>query len=103
MSKTLWLLGAAYCALLLGQDDPDRVTVPFRDQSKPGTLRVDLINGSVTVRGYDGKDAVIESSGKGRDRVRRHARDVPPGMHRIDNSGSGLEVVEDNNVISIKG
>jgi hypothetical protein len=103
MSKTSWLLGAACCALLFGQDDADRVTVPFRDPSKPGTLHVDLINGSVTVRGYDGKDAVIESTGKGRDRVRRHAHDVPPGMHRIDNAGSGLDVVEDNNVISIKG
>jgi hypothetical protein len=103
MSQASWWLGAACCALLFGQDAADRVTVPFRDPSKPGTLRVDLINGSVTVRGYDGKDAIIESTGRGRDRERRHDREVPPGMHRIDGSGSGLDVVEDNNVITIKG
>jgi hypothetical protein len=62
MSKTIWLLGAACCALLFAQDSADRVTVPFRDPSRPGSLHVDVINGSVTVRGYDGKDAIIEST-----------------------------------------
>lgn len=103
MSKTIWLAGAALGALLWGQDTADRVTVPFRDPSRPGTLRVDLINGSVTVRGYDGKDAIIESSGRSRDRERNRSRNIPDGMHRIDNNGSGLDIVEDNNVITIKG
>ncbi|MGD1094979.1 MAG: DUF4097 family beta strand repeat-containing protein [Bryobacteraceae bacterium] len=105
MSKKSWWLGAACCALLWGQDAADRVTVPFRDPSRPGTLRVDLINGSVTVRGYDGKDAIIESTGRSRDRdrERNRSRNIPDGMHRIDNNSSGLDIVEDNNIITIKG
>ena len=38
------------------------------------------------MRGYDGKDAIIESSGDGRGRRERdRSGNVPDGMHRIDN------------------
>lgn len=101
-----WIAGAALGTLLAvtavhGQDNPDRVTVPFRDASKPRTLAVKLIQGSITVRGYDGKDAIVESSA--RTRTSRHDRTPPPGMHRIDNMGGDLDVTEDNNVITVHG
>ena len=104
MKKRFLMLGVALGALLVGQDTGDRVTVPFRDPAKPRTLNVELINGGVTVRGYDGKDAIIEANprnGERRNRIR--SRDVPPGMHRIDNGSGGLDIVEDNNVIRVKG
>lgn len=107
MRTRIWMLGAAVIAatLLLGQDNPDKVTVPLSDPSKPGTLMVDVINGGITVRSYAGKEIVVESSG-GSER-RNHRRPVrdepPPGMHRIDSSSGGLDIVEDNNVIRVKG
>ncbi len=66
---------------------------------------VDVINGGITVRGYDGKDVVVESSSHGSERRnhRNPPRDVPPGMHRIDSSSGGLDVVEASNVVRIKG
>ncbi len=104
MKKAGFILGIALSALLVGQDTGDKVTVPFRDPSKPRTLTVDLINGGVTVRGYNGNDAIIESSSRADDRrVRNRSRDVPPGMHRIDNRSGGLDIVEDNNVIRVRG
>ena len=108
MKTEMWMLGLTLGILLLAQDaPPDRVTVPFRDPSRPGTLNVSLLVGSVTVRGYDGKEAIVESTPRGGD-ARRHGprrqrSEPPPGMHRIDTPNAGLDVTEDNNVIKVTG
>jgi DUF4097 and DUF4098 domain-containing protein YvlB len=96
------ILFAAAGAILAAQDSGDKVTVPFRDPSGAKTLKVSLQNGSVTVKGYDGKDAVIEATGRIAGHERRPAR-VPETMHRIDNMTMGLDVTEENNVISVVG
>jgi hypothetical protein len=98
MLRHLILFAAASLALA-AQDSGDKVTVPFRDPSGAKTLKVTLQNGSVTVKGYDGKDALIETSGHS---SRRPSR-VPEGMHRIDNMSMGLDVTEENNVITVIG
>src|SRR5260370_12137487 len=104
MKKRLLLAGATLGTLLLGQDTGDRVTVPFRDPSKPRTLAVTVMNGGMTVRGYDGKDAIIEANPRGGERPRRgRPQNVPAGMKRVDNTSTGLDIVEDNNVIKITG
>jgi putative adhesin len=86
------------------QDTADRITVPFSDPSRPHTLKVHLINGSVTVKGYDGKDAVIETRHEpGEERERRHER-VPrgaEGMKRITNTAMGLTAEEEDNVLTV--
>src|SRR5271165_1564378 len=92
----------AAVAVGLFAQDSDKVTVPFRDPSGAKTLKVSLENGSVTVRGYDGKDAIIETGGRINGHERRPAH-VPEGMHRIDNLSMGLDVTEENNTISVVG
>jgi hypothetical protein len=103
MKKRRFIWGAALGTLLafgvVAQDTGDKVTVPFRDPSKPRTLVVKVINGGMTVRGYDGKDVIVEARG-GAGRIHRPSS-VPEGMHRIDTNNSGLEVTEDNNVVTI--
>src|ERR1017187_6678134 len=99
MLRDLILFAATGCLALAAQDSGDKVTVTFRDPSGAKTLKVTLQNGSVTVKGYDGKDALIESSVHS---SRRPSR-VPEGMHRIDNMSMGLDVTEENNVISVVG
>lgn len=105
MMKRILFIGTALGTLLLAQDTPDRVTVPFRDASKPRTLAVTVMNGGITVRGYDGKDAIVESSSRGgAERPRRHRpSSIPEGMRRIDNAGGSLDIVEDNNAIKVTG
>ena len=91
------VLGAALsCGSLWAQDD--KVVVPFRDPSGKRTLKVHTMNGSITVKGYDGKDAIIESSSIGRERERRSG--VPAGMHQI-NQRNGFDVIEENNTIRV--
>jgi DUF4097 and DUF4098 domain-containing protein YvlB len=102
--KSIWTVGAAVwtmgAALVFGQDTGDRLTVPFRDASKPRTVNIEVFNGSITVRGGSGNDAIIEANG----RASRNHRpsSVPPGMHQITSSSSGLDISEDNNVINIR-
>jgi hypothetical protein len=95
---------------LVAQDsnNPDRVTVPFSDPARPHRLKVGLVSGAITVRGYNGKDAIVEGrggSGEGRERERDRDRDRgrnTEGMRRIDNTSSyGLTVEEEDNLITV--
>ncbi|HTS51353.1 MAG TPA: DUF4097 family beta strand repeat-containing protein [Bryobacteraceae bacterium] len=79
---------------------PDRVTVPFSDASRPKSLKVSLVNGSISVKGYDGKDAIVEAQ-KGLGRIRRPERERPDGLRRIDTNATGLTVEESDNVITV--
>jgi DUF4097 and DUF4098 domain-containing protein YvlB len=81
---------------------PERVTVPFSDPSRPKMLKASLLNGGITVKGYDGKDAIIESRGRGgADSRRRRPAERTDGMRRLDVSGTGLQVEESDNTITV--
>ncbi len=98
--KAVWLAVAAVGigTVVLGQDAAgDKITVPFSDPSRPKTLVVNQIQGSITVRGYNGNEAIIEGEA-----ARRRSRSGPEGMHRIDTPG-GTDVTESNNVITVNG
>src|SRR5271156_1479204 len=104
--KTLIIPVSVFCLVSLvcipgawSQDtQPDRVTVPFSDPSRPKSLHASLINGSITVKGYDGKDAIVEAHSGGRHRERPDRSD---GLHRIDTNATGLTVEEADNVITV--
>jgi hypothetical protein len=100
----------------------DNITVPLSDPSRPAYVKASLMNGSITVKAYQGKDVIVtaearpgsddedeqdldnahtlnrlnddgESSAKDRDRKK--------GMKKITNNGSSLTVEEDNNTVEI--
>jgi DUF4097 and DUF4098 domain-containing protein YvlB len=79
--------------------DADRLTVPFSDASRPKTLRVDLVNGSISVKGYEGKDVIVEARPRG---ARSPEPETTGGLRRIPIHGTGLEAEEQDNVIRIK-
>ena len=62
MNKLALLFALATCAAL-AQDQPDRVSVPFSDPSRPKMLKASVLNGSINVKGYDGKEAIVEARG----------------------------------------
>jgi hypothetical protein len=96
------ILFAAAGVMLAAQDSGDRITIPFHNPSGAKTLKVSLQNGSVTVKGYEGKDALIETTAHISGHERRPSH-VPEGMHRIDPIGIGLDVTEENNTITVVG
>jgi hypothetical protein len=102
------LVGMGLAALAAAQPQPgapegrQQITMPFRDPSMPRKLIVEGGTGSVTVRGYDGQDAIIEYTGREIPGVRsnRGRNDPPDGMHRIGGS-RGLDITEENNTVRV--
>ena len=76
----------------------DRLTVNLSDPSRPGLVKVSLVNGGITVKAYDGKEIIVEA----RHRNREHDRDREErGPHRLAISSTGLTVEEENNEVRI--
>jgi DUF4097 and DUF4098 domain-containing protein YvlB len=96
--RTILLSFLGLAGIVCAQEN-DRVTVPFSNASKPRFLEVHLLNGSITVKGYSGKEAIIEARGVSR-RNRRNPREAD-GLRRLDMVDSGLNVEEQDNVIKI--
>jgi len=94
---TIWL-GLAGIAQPQEQGQ-DRLTIPFSDPSRPGTVRVNLISGGITVKGYAGKEVIVEARVENDER--RNSRAEAKGLKRIPNTSTGLSAEEENNVISL--
>jgi hypothetical protein len=96
----LILMGLAPAMPAFAQDNP--ITVSFSDPSRPGTLKLDLIQGSVSVKASSAKDVVITTrSRSGQSRTRRPPSPAAEGLHRLDAVSSGLSVEEQNNTMTI--
>ncbi len=102
LTLAAWLVLAA--AAFPQAPGTDHITVPLTDPSRPGTVKVSLLAGSISVQGYAGKEVVIDAKaregeeGPGHDRSTQAAS---AGMKRIPNLSTGLTVEEEANVVSI--
>jgi hypothetical protein len=89
----------ALCSAVTAQENAGGMTVSFSDPSRPGVLHVRLVTGSITVRGGDVKDVIIES----------HARSGGPGPPRPAETASlrelpqgvSISVEEQNNRMEV--
>lgn len=95
-------IGILFGSALLCAQEPgmDRVTVPLSDPSRPHTVKAHLMSGGITVRGYGGKDVIVEARTRGASERSRPPRNAE-GMKRIDNTSTDLNIEEENNVVSI--
>ena len=95
---TLVLFSAS---LVRAADAPvDKLVVPWSDPGQPGMLEVGLINGGMTVEGYDGKEVMIESQARSEKIEPANAEKVK-GLRRIPVTGTGLSVEEEQNSMEI--
>jgi DUF4097 and DUF4098 domain-containing protein YvlB len=85
---------------VFAQGGPERVTVPFSDPARPGMVRAEILNGSITVKAHNGKDVIILAQTA--ERKSRRERDESEGLKRITIGTAGLEVEEQNNVMTIE-
>jgi DUF4097 and DUF4098 domain-containing protein YvlB len=79
-------------------DTADRVSVKLSDPARPCTLKVSLVAGSINVKGYDGKEVIVEARARTRD---RESSGNEGGMHRLNLSSTGLTVEEDHNEVRV--
>jgi DUF4097 and DUF4098 domain-containing protein YvlB len=95
----LLALGAQWA---MGQDDVvDRLSVPFSNPNQPGLVEVGLVNGSISVTGYDGTEVIVEAKTRMR-KISSGESEKVQGMIRIPVTTTGLTVEEDNNVMEIE-
>jgi hypothetical protein len=87
---------------LAQEPTPDKVNVPLSDPSRPVVVHASLMNGGITVTGYNGKEVIVEARARGGEAARESKPDrKAEGMRRLDTHGSGLSVEEQDNEVHI--
>lgn len=91
------------CATTFGQkSNVDQLSAPFSDPSIPGFVKVSLVNGGITVNGYNGKEVIVEAEMRSRSLFEKDRDNKKSnGMHRIRMKTTGLTIEEENNVMTI--
>lgn len=107
----LLAMGAVTVALWSQGTSSDRVVVPFSDPGKPGLVKADLINGGIVVKGYEGKEVIVETRPRGHvvgededereDEGEERKPDKHAGMKLLKGGGGGLDIEESKNVMEI--
>jgi len=92
-------IAAALFALAQPMWAQNRVSVPLTDPSRPVTLRAHLVSGSITVKGADVKEVIVEA--KGRDGEESRSSGRAEGMKRIPMTSTGLNIEAENNNVRI--
>jgi hypothetical protein len=117
MSTRHFFYGAATCALLTissvaaAQTSPSQVTVPFSDPSRPGTVKVNILSGGISVRVGPGRDVIVTTTPAEHDAARERSRDQnrsrdtgaddpAAGLHRLT-PPAGVNIEEENNIVTI--
>jgi len=83
---------------LRAQSD-NKVNVPLSDPSRPVSLRAHLVSGSITVKGADVKEVVVEAKTRGDEEP--HAGSRTEGMKRIPMTSTGLNIEAENNNVRV--
>jgi DUF4097 and DUF4098 domain-containing protein YvlB len=99
-NKYIISIAAALFALVqpMWAQNDNRVTVPLSDPARPVTLRAHLVSGSITVKGADVKEVIVEARARG-DEARTGGR--AEGMKRIPMTSTGLNIEAENNNVRI--
>jgi len=77
----------------------DRVVVPARNSSRPRLVKVETHNGGIIIKAFSGANVEVETRGH---EVRRPAQTKDGTMHRINLPPTGLEVEEEDNVVTVR-
>lgn len=89
MRCLLLLLALPLCA--------ERINVPLRDPARPALVKVSTVNGSIKIKAHTGKDVIVDL-----DDSPPRTQPAPNGMKQILSGGGGVNVEEENNVVTIK-
>jgi len=81
----------------------ETIKVPLSNPAKPGLLKMGIINGSITIKGYSGKEVVIKGTRrKTNDHYNYHgSKKSKTGLKRISNNSLEFSATEYDNVVRI--
>ncbi|WOK06579.1 DUF4097 family beta strand repeat-containing protein [Imperialibacter roseus] len=82
------------------EGNKETIAIPLSSPGEKGKLEVGLVNGSINVAAYDGKDVIIEAvAGGGKNDDRGVV--TPSGMKRISSNPMELEATEKGNTVKV--
>lgn len=104
---TLALAAAAAAATILLCPRPsvsqegkaERFNVPLTDPGRPVRLNVSLVTGAITVEAHSGNSVVVEAVAP--EPPQGRGPSSKDGLRRIPATGAGMEIEEENNVVTI--
>ncbi|MBI3193249.1 MAG: hypothetical protein HYZ34_02135 [Ignavibacteriae bacterium] len=78
------------------------MSVPLSDPSRPVFLKVSILNGGITVKGYSGSEVIVEERIRESDEDEHDGKsEKKRGLKRIPNMSTGLTVEEEENEVTI--
>lgn len=84
----------------------ESVTVPLSNPSKEGFLKMGIINGSITIKGYSGKEVIVKGikreDSKTHRSHRRKGKSSKEGLKRISNNSLEFSAEEYDNVVRVR-
>ncbi len=111
MKRLLYILLLALTIIIspkpvVAQTENKNLVVNLTKPGQPGSLKVDLMQGSIKVSAHSGKDVIIGYATRGDDdndrRRERNSDASANGLRRIPNNNIGLEATEDNNRVVVR-
>lgn len=77
----------------------DRISVPLTDPSQPARVSVQILSGSITVKGHDSPEVVVEATSRYEESPKKKSQ--AGNLRLIPSTATGLTVEEENNEIDI--
>lgn len=88
------LICAAIAAPIFAQD---HIVVPLADAGRPVSLSVHLLQGSITIRGYNGREVLVDTKGSGDNKQET----THEGLHRIGGGRNDVTIESESNKVVI--
>jgi len=97
MKLALLLLAAN----LFAQTQSEKLTIAFSDPARAGTVKMNILHGSIAVKAHAGKDVQVESISTSEKETEREVPESARGLKRLNTIGSSITLEEENNVVTI--
>jgi DUF4097 and DUF4098 domain-containing protein YvlB len=89
-----------FSALASAQPAAERIPIPVTDPNRPVTLKVGLIAGGISVKGYAGKEVIVEATMAKEDEEPPKEKGAGT-MKLIPNTSMGLTAEEEDNTVTV--
>jgi len=96
VAVAVMLAAAVVAPRAQAQAGADKVSVNLSDPSRPPFVKVGMVNGSIIVKSYDGKQVIVEARNRNEEREASSG-----GLKRLNIATTGLSVEEENNEVRI--
>ncbi|WP_031495007.1 DUF4097 family beta strand repeat-containing protein [Bryobacter aggregatus] len=95
------LLAILIAAATLAAQGGEKLSIALRDPSRPGTVKMNTIHGSILVKVHAGKDIIVETEARTEKEREREVPESARGLRRLNSTGLSITLEEENNVVTI--